>query len=287
MSWRDRGELVLLSAIWGSSFLFLRVAAPEFGPLVLIEVRVAVAAVFLCGVLAWRRELGLLRGHAKHYFFLGAVNSALPFSLFAFAALSLPAGYSSVLNATTPLFGALVGFLWLRERMASLRVLGLALGFAGVIALVWHKLSLDGDRLAVLAGLSAALCYGLSAHYTKRNLTRSSPLAISAGSLIAASIVLLPLACLALPERMPSTQSWLFAVLLGVLCTGVAYILFFRLLAHVGPARAMTVTYLIPLFGILWGSYFLAEPIGWITLFGGMGILSGVMLVAKGGVSAK
>lgn len=287
MSWRDRAELVLLSAIWGSSFLFMRVAAPEFGPLALIEVRVAVAAVFLCGVLAWRRELSSLRGNAKHYLLLGAINSALPFSLFAFAALSLPAGYSSVLNATTPLFGALVGFLWLRERMAPLRVLGLALGFAGVIALVWHKLSLDGDRLAVLAGLSAALCYGFSAHYTKRHLTRASPLAISAGSLIAASLVLLPLASLALPERMPSARSWVFAVLLGVLCTGLAYILFFRLLAHVGPARAMTVTYLIPLFGILWGSYFLAEPIGWMTLCGGVGILAGVMLVARGGVPAK
>lgn len=282
MSPRDVFELLLLAAIWGSSFLFMRVAAPELGPAALVEIRLVIAAAFLTGWLALRAELGLLRGRMKDLTLLGAINSALPFSLFAYAATTLPAGLTSVLNATTPMFAVLIGFVWLRERLAPERVLGLAIGFGGIVLLVAHKLALAGDRTAVLAGLSAAACYGFSSHFTRRRLSGVPPLAISAGSLIGASIVLLPFALVSLPPAPPSSMALLFAVLLGVLCTGAAYVLYFRLLRNVGPTRAIMVTYLIPVFGMAWGALFLAEQLSLQTFAGAAVVLTGTMLVVRG-----
>ncbi|TAJ21187.1 MAG: DMT family transporter [Planctomycetota bacterium] len=283
MSNAQRGVLLLLGAIWGASFLFMRVAAPEFGPLALIELRVAIAAAFLGGVLAARGELMALRKDALHLSVVGALNSAIPFSLFAFATLSLPAGYSSMLNATVPLFGALVGYVWLRERLAPARALGLALGFAGVVVLVWHKLTLAGDRTAVLAGLLAALLYAIAAHHAKRHLAHLSPLAIAGGSLIAAAALLLPFALLALPSAVPSWKAIGCACVLGIVCTAFAYLLFFRLFAEIGATRSMVVTYLVPLFGTLWGALFLGEPVHATAIAGGALVLLGVAVVARRG----
>lgn len=287
MSLRDRLELLVLAAIWGASFLFMRVAAPEFGPLALIEIRVAIAALFLGAVLAARGGFGRLRGKVVPLTLVGAINSALPFSLFAFAALSLPAGYNSVLNATVPLFGALVAYLWLREGTSARKLVGLMIGFTGVVLLVWSKLSLAGSRSAVLAGLAAALAYGIAAHYTRRRLTGVEPLAIATGSQIAASVLLLPFALATWPEVGPSRAAWGAALVLGVACTGVAYILYFRLIAHVGPARAILVTYLIPVFGLLWGTLFLGEPLtlptvlGCVVIFLGTATVSGAFAPSK------
>lgn len=286
MTTRDRTALVLLAAIWGSSFLFMRVAAPEFGPIPLIEVRVVIAALFLVAVLGFRGELSSLRGHAFDLAVVGALNSAIPFSLFAFATLSLPAGYSSVLNATVPLFGAVVGFVWLGERLARARIIGLAVGFGGVVLLVLEKLTLPGDRVAIAAGLAAAVLYAIAAHVTRRRLATVAPLVIATGSQIAAAVLLAPFALATAPQTMPSTRSLVYAVVLGVLCTGVAYVLYFRLLAAVGAARSMTVTYLVPLFGMLWGVLFLSEPLLPSMLVGGVVIMIGVTLVVRGGAKA-
>ncbi|MBK7876094.1 MAG: EamA family transporter [Planctomycetes bacterium] len=287
MSPRDVFELLLLAAIWGASFLFQRAAAPELPPAALVEIRVVVAALFLTGWLAARGALGQLRGHMKKLALLGAINSALPFTLFAFATATLPAGLTSVLNATTPMFAVLIGFLWLRERLAPERLLGLLIGFGGIVLLVSHKLSLAGDRTAVLAGLLAAACYGFSTHYTRKHLAGIPPLALSAGSLIGASIVLLPFALTSLPKAVPSTTSLLYATVLGIVCTGVAYLLYFRLLRNVGPTRAIMVTYLIPVFGMAWGALFLAEHLSLQMLAGAAVVLTGTMLVVRGSRSAQ
>lgn len=279
---RDVLELLLLAAIWGSSFLFMRVVAPELPPAALVEIRVVIAAVFMTSWLALRGELGLLRGRMRELVFLGAINSALPFTLFAFATGTLPAGLSSVLNATTPMFAVIVGFLWMREKLAPERALGLAIGFAGLVLLVAHKLSLAGDRTAVLAGLLAAACYGFSTHYTRKYLSGVSALTLSAGSLIGASIVLLPFSLTSLPAAAPSGKALFFAALLGILCTGVAYLLYFRLLRNVGPTRAVMVTYLIPVFGVAWGALFLDERLTLQMLAGGATVLVGTMLVVRG-----
>lgn len=259
---RDLIDLLLLAAIWGASFLFMRIAAPEFGPVPLIAVRVGIAALCLSIILAGRGGIKDLHRQAAPLTVLGAINTALPFSLFAYAVLSVTAGFAAVLNATVPLFGALVAYLWLGDKLAPTRVLGLIVGFVGVLVLVWGRISLkDGSLWAVLAGLTASLSYGVSANYTKKRMTGVDPFVIATGNLIAATVLLLAPALAYRPSAMPSPLSWVSVIALGVVCTGVAYILFFRLIARVGPTKAMTVTYLIPAFAVLWGSVFLDEAI--------------------------
>ena len=222
MSTRDRAELILLGAIWGGSFLLMRIAAPEFGAIPLIAARVGIAAVFLILVLARRGGLDQLLRNTARLSLLGAINSAIPFSLFAWAVLSVTAGFAAVLNSTAPLFGALVAFVWLRERLAPIRVAGLIVGFCGVLVLVWGRLSFtrDGGGWAVLAGLTASVLYGISANYTKRRLSAVDPLVIATGSLIAATVLLLPLAWAYWPAAPPSVQGWVSASLLAIFLYG-------------------------------------------------------------------
>lgn len=280
MKTRDLVDLFVLGAIWGASFLFMRVAAPEFGAIPLIFARVGIAAIFLIAVLARRGGLSQLYPNAARLTFLGAVNSAIPFSLFAYAVLFVTAGFASVLNATAPLFGALVAFIWLRERLAPSRSVGLIIGFAGVLVLVWGRVSVagDGGGIAVLAGLSAAVLYGISASYVKKRLSDVDPFVIATGSLIAATVMLFPLAILYWPQTPPGRVSWVSAVLIGVICTGIAYILYFRLLSRIGPSKTLAVTYLIPAFGVLWGHLLLDEPITASMVVGCTVILVGTTL---------
>lgn len=280
MHTRDLLKLLILGAIWGASFLFMRVAAPEFGAIPLIAARVGIAAIFLVLVLARRGGLPHLYRSAARLTLLGAINSAIPFSLFAYAVLSVTAGFASVLNATAPLFGALVAFIWLRDKPAPMRVAGLVVGFAGVLVLVWGRLAVrgDGGGTAVLAGLSAAVLYGISANYTKKKLSEVDPFVIATGSLIAATVLLLPFAYFYWPDTSPSRVSWVSAVLLGTICTGIAYILYFGLLSRIGPAKTLAVTYLIPAFGVLWGHLLLDEPITASIIVGCAVILVGTTL---------
>ena len=280
MKTRDMVDLLVLGAIWGASFLFMRVAAPEFGAVPLIAARVGIAAIFLIPVLARQTGLRPLYEHAAKLTVLGAINSAIPFSLFAYAVLSVTAGFASVLNSTAPLFGALVAFVWLRDRPGPARIAGLIIGFTGVLALVWGRVSVagGGGGLAVLAGLTASVLYGISANYVKKRLGGVDSLVVATGSLIAATLLLIPLAILYWPETSPSSQSWISAVLLAVICTGVAYILYFRLLSRVGPSKTLAVTYLIPAFGVLWGHFLLREAITPSMVVGCTVILIGTTL---------
>lgn len=279
---QDAAELVLLAALWGGSFLFMRIGAPEFGAVALVAVRVALAAAALLPLLALRGLGPDLRRHWRPIAVVGLVNSALPFVLYTYAALSITAGLSAVFNATAPLWGALVAWWWLGDRPTASRALGLAVGFAGVAWLAWDKASFKpgaGDTgLAVVACLAATLCYGIGANYTKRRLSGVSPLAVAAGSQAAAALALAVPAALWWPAAAPSAAAWGAAAVLGVLCTGLAYLLYFRLIAHVGPARAIAVTYLIPLFGVLWGALFLGERVTPVMVLAGLVILAGTAL---------
>lgn len=280
MKARDVADLLLLAALWGASFLFTRIATPAFGPFAIAELRIAIAAVVLLALLAWRGGLGELAPNARRLVFLGSVNSAIPFALFAYAALSITAGMAAIINATASLFGALVAWLWLRERLTALQWLGVAIGFAGVLWLTGAKsgFQLGGTGLAMLAGLVATLSYGVAANATKHFLTGVRPLAIAAGSQSAAAVLLLPFAIAAWPVLPPTALDWVSVVALGVFCTGLAYILYFRLIARVGPAKTMTVAYLIPAFAMLWGALFLAETVTPAMLAGCAVILVGTSL---------
>jgi drug/metabolite transporter (DMT)-like permease len=282
---RDVIELLTLAALWGASFLFMRLGAAEFGPVALSALRVAGATLFLAPLLALRGEGAALRTHWRPIAVIGIVNSALPFALFSLAALAINAGLSSVLNATAPLWGALVAWAWLGERPARERVAGLAIGFGGVALLAWDKASFKpgehgvSPALAVAACLLATLCYGFGANYTKRHLAGVAPLATATGSQAVAALALALPALWLWPAVRPGALAWASLAALAVLCTGVAYILYFRLIARLGAARAITVTFLIPLFGVLWGWLFLGEAVTPAMLGGGAIIVLGTALV--------
>jgi len=279
LNWRTILEWLALGAIWGASFLFQRVAVPEFGALPLVGVRLLVAALVLAIPVILAGHLRLVRDRWPTLLLVGAINSAIPFSLFAWSLHFLSAGEASVLNATAALFAGLIAALILRERMSPRRSLGLVVGFVGVILLVWHKLSFSGNLLALAAGLTAALLYGIASHIITRRLTGVPPVAVSGGSLAFSSILLAPIALADLPAAMPSGRAWLAALTLGVLCTAVAYLMYFRLVKNIGPTRAITVTYAIPAFGILWGHLFLDEHVSLLMLLGGLVIVVGTVMV--------
>lgn len=291
----DVSELVGLAALWGASFLFVRMGAAEFGPVVLAALRVTGAALFLLPLLAMRREVGVLRRHWRAIFVVGITNSALPFLLFAYAALSITAGLSAIFNAASPLFGALIAWLWLRDKLTPPRIAGLVIGFAGVLWLAGDKASFKpgGSGWATLACVGAALLYGFSASFTKRHLSGVAPMAVAAGSQLGAALVLALPAALWWPAAAPSGQAWLTAALLAVLCTGVAYVLYFRLIAHIGPANAIAVTFLIPAFAVLWGWIFLGEGLSGSMVFGcavilvGTGLATGLIPAGSVGVTPR
>lgn len=259
--------MLMLAAVWGASFLFMRLGAGEFGPVSLAAVRVAGATLFLLPVLAWRGEWPALRLHWKPIFLVGLTNSAIPFLCFSYAALSITAGLSSIFNATTPLWGALFAWFWLKDRPGPWRTLGLVIGFAGVLGLAWQKASfkpgVDGlaTGWAVLACLLATCLYGFSANFTKKRLTGVPPMALAAGSQLSSAIALALPGWWLWPAHLPSAGAWAATLGLALLCTGVAYVMYFRLIAHVGPANAISVTFLIPAFAVLWGALFLGEGI--------------------------
>jgi len=275
---RDLVDLVVLGALWGAAFLFMRVAAPAFGPVALIAVRVTIAAGLLLPLMARDRGLAAMRDAWRPLLVIGALNTAIPFTLFAYAALALPAGLSSVLNASVPLFGALIGFLWLGDRPARARLAGLGLGFSGVLVLAWPRLTSGGNWRAVAAAVAATVLYAVSAHLTRRLLAGVRPLVIAGGSMAGAAALTLPLALLWRPDVAPAPSAWGAAVMLGVASTALAYVIYFRLLARSGPTTAMAVTYLIPVFGVSWGSLFLDERLPATALAGALLVLTGVAL---------
>ncbi|WP_025563102.1 DMT family transporter [Psychromonas sp. SP041] len=273
-------RLVLLASIWGGSFLFMRLTANSLGPAVLIEGRVFAAALFLLLISLYLGRTLLFTCHLKHFFIIGAFNTAFPFLMFAYAAQTLNASTLAILNSTAPLFGAVIASLWQKEPLKLKAGLGLLVGMLGVSVLVGqHAMTLGEEGLlAILACLLAAFMYGVSANYTKVAPV-VAPFENAHGSLWAAVIIVLPLLPF-MPIRDPITLPISMSVLaLGIVCTGFAYLLYFRLVKDDGPASALSVTFLVPLFGIVWGHLFLEEAIGLNTLLGASLVIVGTILV--------
>ncbi len=259
-------EFVLLALLWGSSFLFMREGAHEFGTFPTAWVRVTLAALMLSPVLVWRREVAILQQHWRPALASGLLNSGIPFACYAYALMHISTGLSSILNATTPLFGALIAWAWLGDKLNATRALGLALGFTGVVLLASDvpggiSFKEGGSGLAVVACLVATFCYGIAGSFTKRYLQNVPSLVTTTGSLWGASIGLAIPALLSWPSVMPSIHAWAALGIAGLLCTALAYVLYFRLMTRTGPARTMTVTYLIPVFANLLGVIFLDEVV--------------------------
>ena len=275
---------LLLSMTWGASFLFIQQAVHEFGPVPTAAVRVTVAALFLLPLMLARGQGPALRRHWRPVLFCGLLKSGIPFALFGFALLHLSTGLSSILNATVPLFGALVAWSWLGQRPGISRGVGLVLGFVGVALLAWDKVGPHGSASAlmsvwaVLACLAATLCYALAASFTHKYLSGLNPLMTATGSQIGAALGLAVPAIWAWPATLPGPSAWGAVVALGVLCTGVAYVLYFRLIEDMGPARALTVTFTVPIFAILYGATLLGEALTPWMLGCGVIVLCGTVL---------
>lgn len=277
-------DFVWLGAIWGASFLFTRIAVVDFGPLPTAAVRVGIAAGFLLPLVLLRGLGGELLKNWRRIFLVGLFNSGIPFACYAFALLSITTGLSAILNATVPMFGALVAWWWLKDRPTGSRVLGLLIGFAGVAMLAWDQATFKPDTSgvapgwAVLACLLACVCYALSASYAKRYLAGLPPLVTAAGSQIGATLGLALPAAWLWPARLPGSSAWLALLAVGVLCTGIAYVLYFRLIENAGPARALAVTFLVPVFAVAYGLLFLGEAVTlWMLLCGAV-IICGTAL---------
>ena len=274
----------MLAAIWGSSFLFMRLAAVELGALPTAAIRVAIASAFLLPLMLAKGHWGALRQHWKPVLFVGVLNSGIPFALYSFAVMHITTGFSSILNATVPLFGALVAWAWLGDKPSLSRTVGLAIGFGGVVLLAGGQASFKPNASgiapawAVAACLAATTCYALAASFTKKHIPSLPPLVTATGSQIGATLALTLPALWFRPDHWPSASAWGALLVVGVLCTGVAYILYFKLIENSGPARALTVTFLVPVFAIAYGVLFLGESVtAWMLLCGGV-ILLGTSL---------
>lgn len=272
--WQTPLELGVLGAIWGASFLFMRVSANDFGPFALVEVRLALGALVLLPFL-WRARAQFPARLWPKLALIGAINSAVPFVLFAWAAQRAPAGIGAICNAMTVLFTALVGFLFFGERIGTTRAVALLAGFAGVVVLASSKVAGASIGWAVAAGATAAFLYGIGINLVRRHLTGLPPAAVASATLSASALLVLPLAIATWPAAPVPAASWAAAGMLGVLCTGLAFVSYYRLIARIGASRASTVTYLVPVFGVAWAWWLLGEP---LTL--AMGVAGAMILVS-------
>lgn len=278
------GLLLLLSAIWGGSYLFIRISAPLLGPIPLMAVRVGLAALALLLYARLGNNLPDFRSRWKQFLLLGALNNAIPFTLIASATIHLNASIASILNATTPLFAAVVASVWAREPFGVRRAAGLVAGFSGVVVLMgFSPLPLSG-KVVLAAGqaLLAALSYGFAAVYARSRFRGVPPLHTSVGQLVGATLLLTPLAVPAFPQTLPGPGIWLAVVTLALVCTSFAYLIYFRLIATAGSTQAATVTFLVPFFSVLWGVIFLNEPLS-LGMFGGLALILGAVWLVLAG----
>jgi drug/metabolite transporter (DMT)-like permease len=281
MNARELGALILLGALWGASFLFIRVAVPALGPFVLMELRVGLAAVALTLYAAALARTPELRARWKQFIVIGTLNAAVPFSLIATAEIHLTASLAAILNSTTALFAPLVAAAWIGESLVPRQAVGVVSGILGVAVLVgWDPIPLNGAvLLSVGAMLVASFSYALGGVYAKRTFAGVPSMTLAIGQQAAAAAILLPLALATLPGELPSPAVALSVLGLALLCTAAAYLLYFYLIRSVGPTKTLTVTFLIPVFGLLFGVLLLGEPVGIGTLTGLGVILASVALV--------
>ncbi|PWQ96331.1 DMT family transporter [Leucothrix arctica] len=271
--------LIFLAAIWGASFLFARISSPEFGPLPFAFLRVGIAALALAPILFMANHWQLLRQNIVIISIIALLNSGIPFILYGYTALYLNAGITSVLNATTPILTAVIAHYYLKSRLTRKQLIGLFIGIIGVTILMSEKISWSGTNiLPLLAPIAACLCYAISANMTKKKLSHIPPKLIAASSMLTAGMILMPFALMNLPDKLPSLLAWNSMFAVALISTALAYLIFFHLIREIGPAKTVSVTLIIPIFGILWGVLFLDETITFTVVAGTLVILIGAYL---------
>lgn len=272
-------ELSLLAILWGSAYLFTRSAVPEFGPVAMVAVRFGLASCLLLPVVILSGKWHALRANAGRFVILGTVFTALPFLIISYSAQSLSAGMLAILNATAPLFGAMIAWLWLGERIGARRAAGLAIGFAGVVVLVWNRAAVDSDVMtAMMLMLSVSLMWAFAANYSRAKLGDVDPVVLATGNMLVALMLLGPFAVPAWPVTMPGPKAWLEVIFLGLVSSAAGMLLYFRLLARIGTVSTMSVTFMSPVVAVVSGAWYLGEPITLRMVVGGAIVLTGVAL---------
>jgi drug/metabolite transporter (DMT)-like permease len=281
--------LLALSAIWGSSFIFIRWLAPLIGPIATADFRMLIAGIALVIFFLAARIRPEWRKNARHFLVIGLLNSAVPFVLYSAAALVLPAAMEAIFNSMSPMFGAIFAAIWLGEKLNARKTAGLVLGVAGVVTMS----SLGGlhfdlvTALAVSACVLAPLCYGLAGVYIRKRAAGIRPIAVAGGSQLFGGLALLPFIAAAPPTASAvDARVGMIVVVFALLCSAVAYVIYYKLIADIGPTKALTVTFLIPVFAMAWGLLFLRETVTWSMILGAAVILLGTYLVAAKGPRA-
>ncbi|SFA54161.1 Permease of the drug/metabolite transporter (DMT) superfamily [Parageobacillus thermantarcticus] len=289
MNAKEMASLFLLAALWGASFLFMRIASPVIGPVLTIELRVLIAGIVLLLYVWMFKKSVELKAYWKQYLIVGALNAAIPFTLIATATLHLPASVAAILNSTTPLFTALTSRWFLHEPLYAKKWIGIGLDIIGVFALVgWSPVSLSTQTIvSTLLSILAAFSYGCGGVYAKKTFAGVSSLSLSIGQQLGAAAVLIPLVAFDMPTKQVSTLVVYSILGLAVFCTAIAYLFYFYLLANVGPTKTLSVTFLVPVFGVIWGMIFLHEKIS-IGMIGGLAvILTSIFLLSDVKIAVK
>lgn len=266
--------LLVLAALWGASYLFFRIAGPVLGPFMLAALRVVLAALTLVVYALVIRQMPDFKKHWQAFLLLGLLNNVIPFTLISSAVNNLNASISAILNATTPLFTVIVAAFWLREKLTARRIVGVALGIIGVVVLMGLS-PLPLTNRTVLAGLEALIAscsYAFAVVYARTRFKGVAPLHVAVGQLCGSSLILTPISFFAIPEVFPSVTVIVSVIALAVICTALAYLIYFRLIANAGATTASTVTFLVPFFSVLWGVVFLQEPLN-VGMFVGLGVI--------------
>ena len=272
--------ITILGAVWGSAFMFIKIATPELGPIALVNIRLAVAGLIFIPFLLQNKYLKHFKSNIKNILVLSIVNTALPFSLFAFASLESSSNMLSILNGTTAIMAVVISTIWLKVKLNVYQIMGVFVGLFGIIVLA-NPDNIYISTKATIFCLGAAFCYALSANYIQKFAHKTNTTVLIGWSLVIASILLIPLTLLNLPSQFPSPKVIFSILWLGVISTGIAFLGYVRLIEKIGAVKTATVAYFIPVFGVIWGYIFLSEPITLQILVGMMLILTGIIFTNK------
>ena len=272
--------ITILGAVWGSAFMFIKIATPELGPIALVNIRLAVAGLIFIPFLLQQKYLKHFRSNLKNILVLSVINTALPFSLFAYASLESSSNMLSILNGTTAIMAVVISTIWLKVRLNFYQIMGVFIGLFGIVVLA-NPDNVYISMKATIFCLSAAFCYALSANYIQKFAYKTNTIVLIGWSLVIASVLLLPITFFNLPSQFPSNNVIFSILWLGVISTGVAFLGYVRLIEKVGAVKTATVAYFIPVFGVIWGYVFLGEPITLQILMGMILILIGIVFTNK------
>ncbi len=275
MESKDWVLLISLAAIWGSAFMFIKISAVEFGPILLVTLRLLIAGLVFVPLLLKKQNRLQFKPYLSSILIIAVVSNALPFTLFAFASLGATSNMLGILNGTTAFLTTFIAYFWLKEFISSKQIVGLFLGFIGVVILV-NPANGSSTILASMCALVGSLCYAFNGNYLQKYHQNSNKIVLIGWSMLFGGLLMLPLAVFNLPNQMPNFNSFLALLWLAVVSTGIGYLAYVRLLDRIGAVKTSTLTYLLPVFSIIWGAIFLNENITLIIFGGFMFVMMGM-----------